>query len=475
MTKSAEPGDDPFADVLAAAPRLRTLAASIGLQDALEPATRAVCRRLAGQPAGDPGLFGRVLFTIADRELRLLAGMCRGEPARALVTGLAWLEQVLRNFGARDDGATTDREAADEAARKAMREQLSALLQRRVPADFPLPPMPREGAPADPLTAAATLSRRLKLSQATQVAAHRVEALDELTALLGTLLPGFGWDYGPGDLQRSLLAGTRHLAELLQRLPVLRRIAEELGRVEAVERRTRRATGGGRESVAGVHVGGELADVLPCEWALLGAPETEDLFYQRLAEHRLFCLELQGALDETSSAEQHRGPAVACVDTSGSMQGAPEAVAKALILAVVRRLAPQRRAVQLLLFGGPGESTEIELRPGRAGLQGLLQFLAMGFRSGTDYDTPLRRAVDLLQTEAYGKADVLIVTDGLCRASSRMVGDVARAKAKAKARVLSVVIGSDPAGVEEFSDAVWLLRTDAPVDGGFDLVHWRRA
>jgi uncharacterized protein with von Willebrand factor type A (vWA) domain len=212
---------------------------------------------------------------------------------------------------------------------------------------------------------------------------------------------------------------------------------------------------------------------LPCEWALLGAPETEDLFYQRFTEHRLFCLELQGAVDEISSAEQHRGPAVACVGISGSMQGAPEAVAKALILAVVRRLAPQRRAVQLLLFGGPGESTEIELRPGRAGLQGLLQFLAMGFRAGTD--TPLRRAVELLQTEAYSKADVLIVTDGLCRASSRMVGDVARAKGKAKARVLSVVIGSDPAGVEEFSDAVWLLRADAPVDGGFDLVHWRRA
>ena len=34
---------------------------------------------------------------------------------------------------------------------------------------------------------------------------------------------------------------------------------------------------GGRDTVTGVHVGGELAEVLPCELALLGQPETEDL------------------------------------------------------------------------------------------------------------------------------------------------------------------------------------------------------
>jgi uncharacterized protein with von Willebrand factor type A (vWA) domain len=254
---------------------------------------------------------------------------------------------------------------------------------------------------------------------------------------------------------------------------VLRRIAEELGRIEAFERRARRAEQGGRETVVGVRVGGELSDALACELALLASPETEDLFFQRFIEHRLVCLELLGTTMESTPTDQRRGPAIACVDTSGSMQGAPEAVAKALILAVVRQLVPQGRAVQLLLFGGPGDMSLLEIRRGQQSLANLLDFLSMGFHAGTDYDTPLLRALDLLETDAYARADILVVTDGLCRASARVADRAARAKQAAEARILSVIVGGDPAGVENFSDHVWLVDPSAPVEGGFDIQGWR--
>ena len=53
-------------------------------------------------------------------------------------------------------------------------------------------------------------------------------------------------------------------------------------------------------------------------------------------------------------------------------------------------------------------------------------------------------------------ADVLVVTDGLARASPDMVDTVNRAKEKHGVRVWSVVLGqNDPYGVRPFSDEIW--------------------
>jgi uncharacterized protein with von Willebrand factor type A (vWA) domain len=206
---------------------------------------------------------------------------------------------------------------------------------------------------------------------------------------------------------------------------------------------------------------------------LCSARELQGHSFQRFVERRLVCLELLGTTMESAPTEQQRGPAIACVDTSGSMQGAPEAVAKALLLAVVRQLVPQGRVVQLLLFGGPGEVAPVEIRRGQRSLERLLDFLSMGFHAGTDYDTPLLRTLGLLETEAYARADVLVVTDGLCRASAGVTKRAAQAKQAAEARILSVVVGGDPAGVEDFSDHVWLVDPNSPVAGGLDLQRWQ--
>jgi uncharacterized protein with von Willebrand factor type A (vWA) domain len=114
--------------------------------------------------------------------------------------------------------------------------------------------------------------------------------------------------------------------------------------------------------------------------------------------------------------------------------------------------------VHLLLFGGPGEFTELRLRRGLGGLEGLLDFLALSFHSGTDFDGPLYRATELLEERELMRADILVVTDGLCRASQEIIDRVERARVDRGVRVWSVVLGHHSAyGVEPFSDEVWQL------------------
>jgi uncharacterized protein with von Willebrand factor type A (vWA) domain len=265
---------------------------------------------------------------------------------------------------------------------------------------------------------------------------------------LDAVLPGLGATAEPGALRRHPLDPVRRVAAMLDRSPALRELADRLGR-----RHARRATDvGGGEEITGVVLSGDAARALPSELAWLADPDTEDLFYQRLVEGRLLSWELRGSGADGSVSAERRGPIVACVDTSGSMDGAPEWTAKAVILAVCRVAASGGRPVHLVLFGGPGERTEIRLGPGR--WAGLLEFLSTSFGGGTDFDAPLVRACALLDEQGWSDADVLVVTDGLARVAPDVVTGVRAAREAHAARFVSVVIGVDVHGVAAFSDEV---------------------
>jgi len=285
---------------------------------------------------------------------------------------------------------------------------------------------------------------------------------DRVARYLEHFVPGIGWSHAPGQLELTLLDRLRGLTALLGQLDELRKLADHLGRLEDATRR-KGPQQGGREEVTGVRFSGDVANALPSELGLLGDPSTEDLFYQRLAEKRLVSLELTGRGDEGSAMGDKRGPIIACIDTSASMEGPPELAAKALVLAVCRKVLPRGRPVHLILFGGPGERTEIRLRRGLGGLEGLLDFLELSFHSGTDFDGPLLRALDLLEETDLNAADILVVTDGLCRAGPHVVKRVALARETRGVRIWSVVLGRrDVRGVAPFSDEVWQLDpTDA--------------
>jgi hypothetical protein len=469
---SLSPEDLALVDTIDQHPELARLIARAPASLDAAGAARATARRLVGASVDEPGPLASLLAVIAARELDLLETQCRMQPARAIVATAALMEALLERYLAETEEPGDERDQEAKAAVDQVRESLAALVGRKLPDGFPLPALAAEHGHRDPIHTAAVLAENLAVDHAVDAAHAALTQYRDTLSVLEALLPGFGWDFGMGELTRTLLHQLHRLAALLDRLSVLRRIVDELGRMEGSARKARVAEYGGRDSVIGVRVGGEFADVLPCELALLGQAQTEDLFYQRYIEHRLLCLELQGASTSSESAPDRRGPIVACVDTSGSMQGAPEAVAKALILTVIRQARPERRPVRIILFGGPGELSEIDICHQRAGLHDLLAFLALGFHAGTDFDGPLLHALGLLDNEVYDRADILVITDGLCRASRTIVDRVQQVKSVRDCRIVSVVVGGDARSVQVFSDQVWEVDPNAPTEGRLDLRRW---
>lgn len=471
-------------DIVVRHPAVREIGRDEPDQRRAEAFAKDLARWLFGRGQHELGPLARVVTVVAQRELRPTRQICKDRPlmaveAAARATAVLWPllrdtpepppaepEEEQPEGGAGAGGEDDEEQEQEDEDQDDEEEQepseddaLEQLLGELANADDPdLDALIEQlkgqlGGDGDAAENAADV-----LADVTQAAAEGAIETDRVARQLERFLPGIGWSSAPGQLELALLERLDQLSRLLQELHGLDELADALGRLEDATRREGRREGG-REEVVGVRFGGEVANALPSELALLADEATEDLFYQRLLERRLVSLELTGAGDEGAAQGDRRGPVIACIDTSASMEGPPELAAKALVLAVCRKVIPKGRVVHLILFGGPGERTELRLRRGLGGLEGMLAFLQRSFHSGTDFDGPLLRAMDLLEESELEAADVLVVTDGLCRAAPEVVDRVSQVRERRGVRVWSVVLGHrDTRGVDPFSDEV--LRID---------------
>lgn len=193
--------------------------------------------------------------------------------------------------------------------------------------------------------------------------------------------------------------------------------------------------------------------VLPVEASLLGHPKLRLLWHARRAERALLTYRVEGVELERTWIEREgleevererprpeRGPILAVIDTSGSMHGLPEQVAKAIVLEALRVAHAERRRCFLYAYSGPGQVLEHELDLSEAGVGRLLVFLGHTFGNGTDIGA-MTTVVGRLQQEGWQKADVILVTDGEWAAPGAVVTAVQRAR-EAGTRFHGVQIGN---------------------------------
>lgn len=173
-----------------------------------------------------------------------------------------------------------------------------------------------------------------------------------------------------------------------------------------------------KEEIIGLKLGKELEYVIPSELALMADPDTAILFDLKYLESKLVCFELQGTTlqdeklkitTEIETKENDKlGPMILCIDTSGSMNGTPENIAKAMALYLGNKAKAENRQCFVINFSTGIETFELSATKGIADL---VSFLSKSFHGGTDAAPALRHALSLCQSENYEKADVLMISD----------------------------------------------------------------
>jgi uncharacterized protein with von Willebrand factor type A (vWA) domain len=169
-----------------------------------------------------------------------------------------------------------------------------------------------------------------------------------------------------------------------------------------------------------------------------------------------------------------KGPVVMLVDTSGSMYGEPELIAKAVSLTVARRMIPEKRDVKVILFST--RTTEISLTSKERMGKEFLEFLSYTFGGGTDFNIALHEGLRALREREWTGADLLFISDGHSTVSDPVItAEWDILKNENDARVFSVIINNDDAGgLEELSDSVYIMNNDTIQEGGGNYVKMFR-
>jgi uncharacterized protein with von Willebrand factor type A (vWA) domain len=322
--------------------------------------------------------------------------------------------------------------------------------------------------------------------------------LDQLVDVFGLLPDGAKntrWDLLCGLLRAEGWQEVVRARRLIERLPDLVRILRQLGRAHqteepdeqsfAVVQVMEQATALCPESrtirvpdlpgeTRGIRRSDRVGRMLPAEAMLLGHPRLRLVWHARRAERTLLTYEDDDRLREVRLHEApvwrpsrkprfdrrlEMGPMLICVDTSGSMRGGAEAVAKATVLEAVRVAHAQKRPCHVFAFGGSEEVVEMELAVDTEGIERLIRFLGQSFRGGTDICGPLERAIAKLEDERWQRADLLIASDGEFGATAQVVDRLRDAKQALGLRVQGVLIGDrETIGLLEVADDVFWVR-----------------
>jgi uncharacterized protein with von Willebrand factor type A (vWA) domain len=290
---------------------------------------------------------------------------------------------------------------------------------------------------------------------------------------------GDGWSLTKGALHNKEFLNLLKYSNLLQELNELQKLAKTLGRMkyssddfdmenilykEIVVEKKRKLSSNSKDEVKGIYQSSDIHRVMPSELIYLANPETENIFYSKMFENKLLSYELQGYEDEVhqreiekekqeKKAKKERGPIIVNIDTSGSMKGVPEEVAKALTLAMVKTALKEDRECYLITFSSTNQTIEYELTKGDGALNNLMDFLLKSFGGGTDFETPLNRSLEILKRDNFSKSDILFVTDGYAGITSEMSEKLKSAKKENNFKITTVIVGSE-VNKDKFSDKI---------------------
>lgn len=298
------------------------------------------------------------------------------------------------------------------------------------------------------------------------------EAIEPFTRELGRL-----WDMSKGNWQRVNLDILKRYAELLQRDKSLKELAEMLGRMRQAEKEFEeelfaniklkpewKVEHASKADLIGIHESDDLSSLLPSETALLADETMQSVFFKKFAEKKLQTFEYQAKMlsfreeefqdKRQKEKEEAKGPFIICVDTSGSMHGTPETVAKTLCFAILKIAIRDNRKCYLISFSSGIET--LNLTDLKDSLDKIISFLSMSFHGGTDASPAMREALRMLTTQDYNKADVIMVSDFVMSAFDKTTQDQIKSAKDTKTKFHSLVIGNsqNPATIKDF-DSNW--------------------
>ena len=313
----------------------------------------------------------------------------------------------------------------------------------------------------------------------------KIAQFRKLEELLSSFIRNFGrlWDLSRTDFNDYGfdILKMKEFAELLENDKSLQELADLIGRqngeTERYEKELREKIEiknefhpkpAYRGQISGLRLSGEISSALPSELAMSKNDATKPYFAKKFAENKLlsysyvnrqkFYREEHGIeeVEVPVKEKEQKGPAIICVDTSGSMNGTPERVAKTITFAIAKKCLEEDRKCYLISFSTGIEVQDLSEFEKGNGLLELAKFLRKSFNGGTDAEPALQHSLTLLQKNGWKNADVLVVSDMIMGNLSESVNASIKSQQAKETKFYSLLVGnSGNKNVIEVFDENW--------------------
>ena len=286
------------------------------------------------------------------------------------------------------------------------------------------------------------------------------------------------WDLSKGNWKQINFNLLRKYGELLTQKKELLALAEALGRYQKAEIEYKeeaytnwkiiqqfKYNHSGKSELIGITESDDLNHLLPTELSLFSDIETENIFYKKFSEKKLQSYQFisRESYKQTEAfegkhqkeVEKDKGPFILAIDTSGSMHGKPEEIAKLIAFAIVKIAYREKRKALLISFSTSYQL--FELTDFQNSLPKLVNFLQMSFSGGTDVSEAIKETVRRMEEQDYKNADLLVITDGIFgNMSAQLISQIQMLKQKGNKFNTLIIGASQNTNALSFFDNIWL-------------------
>ncbi|RLS87866.1 MAG: hypothetical protein DWI08_04780, partial [Planctomycetota bacterium] len=154
-------------------------------------------------------------------------------------------------------------------------------------------------------------------------------------------------------------------------------------------------------------------------------------------------------------------PIIIVLDESGSMVGERNHAAKALALALAWIARQQKRWCALIAYSGDSGERILPLPLGKWDEVALMNWLEAFIGQGSDLDVPVREMPKFYESlkAPKGKTDLIFLTDAACNISGKLAKIFIDWKRSVQAKLITLVIDSEPEDLAKISDEVHRIRS----------------
>ena len=268
-----------------------------------------------------------------------------------------------------------------------------------------------------------------------QAVSAAVEKAEEVQCILSA------WGDGPGNMERDEI--NLQLLSLVRKSKTLQNISRYLGRFrEILAQGKRNAYAYGRGEKYSLELGNDLSRALSSELSMLAAPKTLPLFLRKYQRKQIKQYQRREPIYKGA------GDIICCLDESSSTKGEIAAWGKAVALALLEIASTGGRNFALIHFADRGSLKTDIFCPGAYTASDKMAAAEVFLGGGTDFETPMREALRLIEHGGFENADVIFITDGKCAIPGAFCEELFKAQAERRFTVTGILLDSNAPGMD---------------------------